>query len=48
MILLKRSQSSVTNSSTSNLVGSQELVYRKVTGFLDMVVLLLYSQEEVL
>ena len=48
VVLLKRSQSSVANSSTGDLVGSQESAHGKVTGFLDMVALLLHSQEEVL
>jgi hypothetical protein len=48
VVSLKRSQSSVVNSSTGDLVGSQESAYGKVTGFLDMVALPLHSQEEVL
>ncbi len=48
VVSLKRSQSSVANSSTSNLISSQELAYRKVISFLNIIALLLHSQEEVL
>ena len=48
VVSLKRSQSSVANSSTGDLVGSQESAHGKVTGFLDMVAPPLHSQEEVL
>jgi hypothetical protein len=43
VVLLKRSQSSIVNSSTGNLVGSQESAYRKNTGFLDIIVSPLHS-----